>query len=445
MDDTETIGSAMVDLDSIPLDDKKTFDMLSKGLNVGVFQLEAGWIRGILKDIKPSSLAEIAAVTALIRPGSLDNGGPREYAERKRSGYTNPDIHPELDREISAALAETYGVLVYQEQVLEIIRIVTGWDYGQADLLFYAFRKKKLEALAEAKPDFFAASQYSHSATEAVWERLVAFGDYGFNKSHSVGYAYITYYTAYLKANYPIEFITALMTGDADDHDKLREYIAEAKRLGISVLPPDINESTESFTPTKKGIRYGLAAIKGLGEATVSAIARLRPFGSIDEFLRRADSTMLNSRVLEALVKSGSLDSLWSDRESALAELPRLARLAGDHRKSAAFGERTLLRIRYQPKPISRETTSSEEGSRSAAFEQETLGVQLTYPKLILNVPRELTGAETGWLYDVLKSREPESEVWLRRGNARAKLPLKSSAKGLERVVSKIGIELFVE
>lgn len=429
----------VMSVDDIPLDDRKTYELLSSGRSLGVFQLETGWIKGILRDIKPDSIREIAAVTALIRPGSLDMGGPQKYAERKRSGDTRPDVHPEIDDDLEPVLRETYGIIVYQEQVLEIIRQVTGWGYDKADVIFYALRKKKLDALESAKPGFFEASKYSEAATSKVWDVLVAFGDYGFNKSHSVGYAHITYWTAYLKAHYPIEFISALLTADGDDQDKTGLYIKEAQALGIAVLPPDINKSQLGFTPTPEGIRYGISAIKGLGEPTAKCILRTRPFDDIDGFLRHADAKLLNSGVLSALIRSGALDSLWRTRSQLLGEADRLVSLVRRHRESEAQAQRTLFKVGYVPKGGRIE---SDDPAARAQGELETLGTRLTFPSLVIKAKAPLSAGEMEWLLTVLRSRQPESDVYLEIRGFRSKLPLRSSERGLKSVVQKIGLDV---
>jgi DNA polymerase-3 subunit alpha len=431
----------MVTLEDIPLDDRKTYELLSSGRSLGVFQLETGWIKGILRDIKPDSISEIAAVTALIRPGSLDMGGPQKYAARKRSGDTQPDVHPDIDDDLEPVLRETYGIIVYQEQVLEIIRVVTGWGYDKADVIFYALRKKNLVALESAKPGFFEASKYSKAVTSKVWDVLVAFGDYGFNKSHSVGYAYITYWTAYLKAHYPIEFISALLTADGDDQEKTKLYIKEAQALNIAVLPPDINKSNLGFTPTSEGIRYGLSAIKGLGEPTVKCILRTRPFNDIDGFLRRADAKLLNSGVLTALVRSGALDSIWRSRKQLLGEADRLVSLVRRHRESEAQAQRTLLKVSYAPKGRADQSGDIDAVER-AQGELETLGTRLTFPSLVIKAVAPLSASEMAWLMSVLRSRQPESDVYLEIRGFRSKLPLRSSERGLKSVVQKIGLDV---
>src|SRR5690606_20442763 len=231
----------------------------------------------------------------------LDNGSHTEYARRKQRGEYSPRVHPDLDRAIEPVLAETYGLIVYQEEVLEIIKVVTGWGYAEAEDIFTAMRKKKLERMEQSRPAFFQAAQsrgYSAEAVQALWDVLVPFSDYSFNKAHSVAYAHISYYTAYLKANHPIEYMTALLSS-AEDTKELRKHIDECRRMDIPILPPDVNESDLGFTPTTRGIRYGIAAIKGIGEGATQSLIDKRPYDSIDDFFRRASAKVLNARVLE--------------------------------------------------------------------------------------------------------------------------------------------------
>lgn len=263
-------------VDDIPMEDEASFRLLSEGLNVGVFQLSAPWVRGILRDVRPDCFNDVVALLAMVRPGSLDTGGPKQYARNKRALVTKPQIHPELDKALEPILKDTYGIILYQEEVLAIIKEVTGWGYGEADLIFNAMRKKDVAKLASAKPAFLKASRYTLKATETLWSYLEPFADYSFNKAHAVSYAKITMWTLYLKTHYPKEFIAACMSGNLDENEKIQDYITEAKRLGIDVLPPDINKSGLGFRPTNEGIRYGIGAIKGVGESAVRAIVEAR-------------------------------------------------------------------------------------------------------------------------------------------------------------------------
>lgn len=437
----------MLKVEDIPMDDPETFRMLSQGKNIGVFQLGKSWIRGHLRDVQPDCFSDIVALLAMVRPGSLDTGGAKAYARNKRSGRTTPDIHPELNAALEPVLKETYGVILYQEQVLEIIKIVTGWGYAEADLIFYAMRKKDLGKLSEAKPSFQEASKYSPEATETVWNILVAFGDYGFNKAHAVSYAKITMWTAYLKCHYPKEFLAALLSypkgKDADEKKRnLQDMLNAVKEEDIRVLPPDINESDLGFKPTPEGVRYGIGAIKGVGEATTRGILRTRPFKDLDDFLWRVDPSVLNSGVLAALIKSGCLDSLWSDRSQILGEIDRLSALALSHRKAQSSGSGPLTRIRYELK--AQPSSGRGQSSEIAAWEDDTIGVRLTYPRVVILCDKILSESEREWLMSVLKARPPESEVYLSTKGYESKLPLRTSAKGLETVLSKIQLKVEI-
>lgn len=413
--------------------------MLSEGHNLGVFQLSEGWVKGILRDIKPDSFGDVVALNALVRPGSTDNAAPKDYARRKRSGNRRPDIHPEVNQDFAPLLERSYGIVLYQEDVLAIIAETTGWGYAEADLLFNAFRKKDLEKLHKAKPGFSDASKYSDSATQRIWDILEPFADYSFNRSHATGYGLISYQTAYLKANFPREFISAMMSYE-EDQDQIQKCIQEANRLGIAVLPPDVNASGIGFTPTKEGIRYGLGAIKGLGPAAISGLLDRRPFQDIDDFFRRADQNMLNIRVLGALARGGAFEDLYPGRTSLVREVERLSQLAGNHRRFSTFGERPLFRIRYEPR-----IRVPDDRDQLASDETELLGVRLTFPKIILKTDRALSGSEMAWLRTVLDSRMPESEVCIESHGLRITLDTRSAERGLARAVASIGLRVELE
>lgn len=438
----EFIGKDHNWLHGLDLADSKSYSFLREGKLLGVFQLGESWARGIIRDVQPDCFDDIVALVALIRPGSTDNGVPKEYARRKFTGETMPDIHPEVNEDFEPLLKRSRGCAIFQEDALAIIKETTGWHYGQADLLLRAFGKKDLQKLAAARPAFMEASKYSSSATECIWELLAPFADYAFNRAHSVGYAYTTFWTLYLKAHYPSEFIAATLShvDGKTAAEKLQKTIAlirEANREGITVLPPDINASQDGFTPTKEGIRYGLGAIRDVGPTAVASIYSARPLATLDDLFRRVDSNVLSIRVLSALIRSGCLDSLWGGRESLLAEAESISRLAQDHRVAAAGGQQSLVRLKYQP-----QTSFAPDWEQRKADEIETLGVQLSHPRIMLKVPGSLTASESHWLYSILAAREPESEVYLCTEGYRVKLNLKSSARGLAHAVSKIGAEV---
>lgn len=439
-----SIGWSHDKLHSLELDDQKSYDLLRQGKTLGIFQLGESWAKGIIRDVKPDCFDDIVALVALLRPGSLDNGTPKEFARRKFTKEDMPDVHPEVNLDFQPLLKRSYGLPLYQEDALAIIKETTGWGYGQADLLFRAFGKKDLEKLAKAKPDFFSASKYSHAATERIWALLEPFADYGFGRAHSVGYAFTTYWTMFLKAHHPREFIAALLThvDGKNAAEKLRrtlDYIKEANREGIRVLPPDVNESQEGFTPTSAGIRHGLGAIKGIGPAVVQDLLSKRPFASLDDLIRRTSSSVLSSRVLTALVGSGSLDNLWGNRESALAENESILELARLQMAIRDEGQLALVPVRYEPN-----TKHSVDWVKRGELERELLGLQLTYPQIMLKVPGTLSRSESEWVNTVLSSREPESEVFMESGGFRVALPIRSSVRGLECALGKLGIQVEV-
>ena len=419
-------------LNDIPLDDPDALALLGRGETSGIFQVESPGMVGLLRSVRPSSLEDISAVLALYRPGPLDNGSHTEYARRKRDGVHSPDIHRDLDSVLLPILSETYGLIVYQEQVMRIIAEITGWSYAEAEDIFTAMRKKKLEKMESSKPAFFQAAAdrgYSTDSVQALWAILIPFSDYSFNKSHSVGYAHITYYGAYLKANHPKQFMAALLSragtaekkkgwkSEPSDRDK---YLTEATRMGLAILPPDVNTSGADFTPVSEGIRYGISSIKGIGIPTTEALLSRRPYRSIDDFFWRAPAKVLNLRVLEALTKSGVLDSLWGSRSQLVLEAPNIVPVVLEARRAAREGQHGLIRRSYRP-----QASPTQEGEdHRAEWERQYLGVQLSYPAVSLALQRPLSPQEWAWLKERLDTRGGDVYATLR--NTRFKLPHKS-------------------
>jgi len=310
-----------VELLSIPLDDPKSYAMLARGETVGVFQVESAGMRRALVDMRPDRLEDLIALVALYRPGPMAN--IPTYCARKH-GEEEPDyIHPKLE----PVLRETYGVIVYQEQVMQAAQLLAGYSLGEADLLRRAMGKKiRSEMLAQR--DRFVSGGIEHgverSQAEMIFELLERFADYGFNKSHAAAYALVAYQTAYMKANYPVEFLAASMTLDAGNTDKLAEFRAEAQRLGIKVMPPSVNRSGVAFEVDGDTIHYSLAALKGVGAQAVEAIVAARgdrPFTDLSDFATRTNPRAVNKRVLESLAAAGAFDALESDRARAFAAI----------------------------------------------------------------------------------------------------------------------------
>ena len=315
-----------VDLDALTLDDAPTYELLARGDTLGVFQLDGGPMRGLLRLMKPDSFEDISAVLALYRPGPMGANSHTNYALRKNGQQPNTPIHPELAEPLADILDTTYGLIVYQEQVMAIAQRVAGYSLGAADLLRRAMGKKKKEILDKEKVPFAAGMRengYSQAAIDTLWDILVPFSDYAFNKAHTAGYGLVSYWTAYLKANYPAEYMAALLTSVRDDKDKSALYLNECRRMGIKVLPPDVNESHGDFTPVGTDIRFGLAAIRNVGGNVVEAIVTAREehgrFADFGDFMNAVPAIVCNKRVIESLIKAGAFDSFGYGRRSLVA------------------------------------------------------------------------------------------------------------------------------
>ncbi len=320
-----------IDLANLPLDDKKTYRLLGRGETVGIFQMESSGMAQLVKRLKPTCFEDIVAINALYRPGPLESGIVDNFIDRKHGREVTTYPHPLLE----PVLKETYGVMVYQEQVMQAARVLAGYSLGDADNLRRAMGKKKVEEMARERTRFIegaAKNRLDQSQAGDIFDTIEKFAGYGFNKSHAAAYALISFQTAYLKAHYPEEFVAALMTLEMGDADKTHKNIAEARAQKIAVLPPDINESRENFTVTGEKIRFGLGAVKGVGAKAIQAVLQERdengPYDGLDHLLCRITSTHLNRRVLESLVKCGAFDSTGLDRASLLAGLEDVMRWA---------------------------------------------------------------------------------------------------------------------
>lgn len=331
-----------LDLKALPLNDPETYKLLSEGDTTGVFQLESQGMRELLRKIKPSRFSDLIALLALYRPGPLGSGMVDEYVKRRHQKEAVKYLHPALED----ILAETYGVLVYQEQVMMAASILADFTLGEADILRKAMSKKDPEEMARLRDRFIGGALKKGIPEEKaseIFELMAKFAEYGFNKSHSAAYALIAYQTAYLKAHFPHEFMAALLTSEMNDSDKVMRYVMECKEKGIEVLPPDVNKSQWEFTveegdPPK--IRFGLGAVKNVGEAAVRTILEVRkagPFRSLANFCIRVDSRKVNRRALESLVKAGAFDSL-GERAKLLLSLPKvLERSSGNNKQPTLF------------------------------------------------------------------------------------------------------------
>ena len=316
-----------INIESVPLDDRKTYELLSRGDTLGVFQLDSDGMRSLLRMLKPDNFNDISALIALYRPGPMDMNSHTNYAKRKNGLQKNIPIHPEVEEPLKEVLDETFGLIVYQEQVQSAARILAGYSLGKADVLRRAMGKKKPEVLAKEKIPFFEGMQqhgYSTEAAQAVWDVLVPFSGYAFNKAHSACYGLISYWTAYLKAHYPVEFMAALLQNERSNKDKTALYLGEARRMGIQVLPPDINESQLEYSAVGDIVRFGLGAIRNVGDKVVADIVEQRtgPKGKFDgfvDFITRVSVNTLNKRTIESLIKGGAFDSIDPNRRALFA------------------------------------------------------------------------------------------------------------------------------
>jgi DNA polymerase-3 subunit alpha len=334
-----------VDINHIPLDDAMTYAMLQKKDTPGVFQCESGGFTELLGSLKPERFTHMVDMVALYRPGPLNSGMVTDYIEvrhgRKKPTYMFPELEP--------ILKDTYGVIVYQEQVMQIAVAIGGFTMGEADVLRKAMGKKQVDMMAKQKEMFLqgaAAKKFDPKKAEALFDLMAQFAEYGFNKSHSAAYGFVAYQTAWLKAHYPVEFYCALMTSEAGDTTKIIRYFNDAREHDIPILPPDVNESRAEFHPSGNGIRFGLSAIKGVGSSAIEAISEGRqeaPFASIDDFMARVDLRRVNKSVLESLAKAGAFDSLDNDRGRLFDRIPSLIEEAQREAKRKESGQFALF------------------------------------------------------------------------------------------------------
>jgi len=334
------------DLDALPLDDDATFELLRRAETVAVFQLESSGMRDLLRKLAPETFDDIVAVNALYRPGPMGSGMVDMFVDCKQGRQEIRYEHKSLE----PILKSTYGMMVYQEQVMQIASVMGGFSLGDADLLRRAMGKKKHEAMAAQQVRFVEGALergYSRETAEKVYEQMSHFAGYGFNKSHSAAYALISYRTAYLKAHYPAEFLAATMTSEMDSSDRVMVLVEECRRMKIPVLPPDVNRSRPAFTVTDEGIQFGLGAVKNAGLGAVEELVAERnrggPFKNLFDLCRRVSHAALNRRVLESLVVAGALDSLDASRARQHAAVPMALDAGARHQEDAARGQTSLF------------------------------------------------------------------------------------------------------
>ncbi|MGB8627229.1 MAG: DNA polymerase III subunit alpha [Candidatus Cybelea sp.] len=368
------------DLAKIPLDDAKTFEMLGRGETMGVFQLESEGMKRVCAELGPSRFEDIVALVALYRPGPMD--WIPQYIANKHGRSKPHYLHPKLE----PILAETYGTAVYQEQAMQLAREIAGFTMSEADELRKVIGKKQKEKIPFYQEKFVTGAMRTSGIDRALAEKIFhfvePFAGYGFNKSHAAAYAWIALQTAYLKANHPLQYLAALMTSVKDKTEKLVEYIDEAKKIGIEVLPPDVNESLVDFAVVGGSIRFGLAAIKGVGEAAVRAIIEARDrdgrFGDLFDLGSRVDAKHVNRRVLEALIKCGALDSTSGNRAQKLAALDTALELAARTTRDAELGQVSLFGSSVADAPVLAPKLPSVVAPTTRemlTWERETLGI----------------------------------------------------------------------
>src|SRR5439155_10921003 len=335
-----------LDIDHVPLDDQPSYAMLQRGDTNGVFQLESSGMRQLIQVLVPDRFEDLMALVALYRPGLLSMGQHIEYAERKHG--RKPLVYPHADLE--PILAGTYGIIVYQEQVMQIAAALAGYSMGEADLLRKAMGKKIREQLIPHRHRFVKGAVergYSDRLAQEVFDLIVPFADYGFPAAHACAYAYIAYQTAYLKAHHPVEYVSALLTSVRDDKDKKPFYLNAARLMGLRVLPPDVNESQTYFTPTDGDIRYGLAAVRNVGEGVVQQIMAGRqeggPFQSFTDFCRRVDPGVLHKKCMESLILAGAFDSKGYTRQGLLNGYENVVTPILADRRAEALGQESFF------------------------------------------------------------------------------------------------------
>ena len=327
IDNIKTNKNEVLNIDEIPFDDKNIFDLISSGHTLGLFQIESDGMQDLAKRLKPSTFEDIIAMLALYRPGPMDAGMLDDYIERKHGRKPISYFYDEFEEVLKPILEPTYGVIVYQEQVMQIVQAIGGFSLGEADIVRRAMGKKKADLMAKYADEFATrakAKGFSYENAKALFELIEKFAGYGFNKSHSAAYAFITYQTAYLKKYFPAEFMAALLSYEADNTDKIAKYVEEAKVLNVEVMPPDVQKSNYKFTPIENKILFGLSAIKGVGSKAIESIIQNRPFKNLQDFILKVDTSKVNKKVLEQLIKSGAMDTFGISRKAMLEQIDTL-------------------------------------------------------------------------------------------------------------------------
>lgn len=372
-----------IDIENVPLSDGKTFNLLRRGETVGIFQLESSGMRSLLKDLKPSNFSDVVAILALYRPGPLGSGMVKDFVERKHGKQPIKYLHSTLE----SILKETYGIIVYQEQVMQIASTLANFSMAEADILRKAMSKKEPEVLKKQREKFVYGSSLNKIDKKTagyIFDLVSHFAGYGFNKSHSTAYAAVSYQTAYLKAHYPVEFMAALLTSVQDNKDKVASFVNECSRLKIEVLPPDVNLSGSGFTAVGKTIRFGLSAVRNVGSAAIEAIVSARnnkgKFSSVTDFCEKADLSVINKRCMESLIKAGAFDSLGYSRAGLLEVFEQIMDRGDKRQKDMSNGQFSLFDSAEGTHSIFKEEVPDKEMEKGQllAFEKEMLGLYVS-------------------------------------------------------------------
>src|SRR5215207_9704476 len=428
-------------LEDLPLNDAATYALLGRGETLGVFQLDGGPMRSLLRLMRPDNFEDISAVLALYRPGPMGADSHTNYALRKNRRQEIKPIHPELAEPLAEILGTTHGLIVYQEQVMAIAQKVAGFTLSQADNMRRAMGKKKKEILDAEFVPFSAGMQangYSHAAITALWDTLVPFSDYAFNKAHTAAYGMVSYWTAYLKANFPAEFMAALLTSVADDKDKMAVYLNECRRMGIQVLPPDVNESAANFTPVGADIRFGLTAVRNVGHNVVDGIVAAREASgkavNFHGFLDQVPLVVCNKRVIESLIKAGAFESMGHSRRALMSVYEAAVDGVLDLKRNEANGQDDLFGEMADTDPVltgSVPDLPDWDKRTKLAFEREMLGLYVSdHPLqglehilaaerdigigelLAEDGPRESTVTIAGMITNITRKTTRRGDIW---------------------------------
>jgi DNA polymerase-3 subunit alpha len=369
-----------LDLTAIPFDDSVVFDLFSAGATDGVFQFESSGMKDVLRKVQPRVFSDLAALNALYRPGPMQFID--DYSDRKHGRKPITYIFPELEE----VLGETYGIIVYQEQVMRIAVKIGGFSLAKADTLRKAMGKKKQEIIDREGKNFIEGgvkNGFPRDKVSKLWDQIVPFAKYGFNKSHSVAYAHVAYLTAYLKAHYPAHFMAAMLTSEVNNTDKLSQYLVRCRQMDLAILPPDVNRSEIAFKVEDEGIRFGLAAVKGVGPSAVEPLLEARAqekhFCSLSHLLRTLPSKALNNKVMECLAKAGAFDHFGVNRATLVESLPRMMETANREREQHELGQGFLF-DEFPSESLEEELKSSgpADEKEQMVWEREVLGLYLS-------------------------------------------------------------------